>query len=68
MLDRGLVHGTEGGKVCGAVRRSFLLVDCLPEHAGRRVAKGMADHRELPFQHEREGSNAVSNYRREVSR
>ena len=41
------------------------MLDCPPEH-GERLAKGMAAHRELPFQLERDGSKVIFNYRREV--
>jgi len=64
MLERALAHGAEGGKICGAGGGGFLLVDCLPENA-ERLAKGMADYRELSFQLEPEGSKVIFNYRRE---
>jgi D-glycero-alpha-D-manno-heptose-7-phosphate kinase len=65
MYERARAHGALGGKICGAGGGGFLLVDCPPEH-GERLAKGMAAHRELPFQLERDGSKVIFNYRREV--
>jgi D-glycero-alpha-D-manno-heptose-7-phosphate kinase len=65
MYQRARAHGALGGKICGAGGGGFLLVDCPPEQ-GHRLAKGMAAHRELPFQLERDGSKVIFNYRREV--
>jgi D-glycero-alpha-D-manno-heptose-7-phosphate kinase len=65
MYARARAHGALGGKICGAGGGGFLLVDCPPER-GPHLAKGMAAHRELPFQLERDGSKVIFNYRREV--
>jgi D-glycero-alpha-D-manno-heptose-7-phosphate kinase len=65
MYRRARAHGALGGKICGAGGGGFLLVDCPPE-LGPVLAKGMSEHRELPFQLERDGSKVVFNYRREV--
>ena len=43
----------------------FLLVYCPPERH-ERLAKGMAEHRLLPFALERDGSKTIFNYRRDV--
>ena len=67
LYARARAHGAVGGKICGAGGGGFLLVDCPPEQ-GQRLAKGMASHRELPFQLERDGSKVIFNYRREVWR
>jgi D-glycero-alpha-D-manno-heptose-7-phosphate kinase len=65
MYERARAHGALGGKICGAGGGGFLLVDCPPER-GQHLAKGMAAHRELPFQLESDGSKVIFNYRREV--
>jgi D-glycero-alpha-D-manno-heptose-7-phosphate kinase len=65
MYERARAHGALGGKICGAGGGGFLLVDCPPERS-QLLAKGMAAHRELPFQLERDGSKVIFNYRREV--
>jgi D-glycero-alpha-D-manno-heptose-7-phosphate kinase len=58
-------HGALGGKICGAGGGGFLLVYCPPERH-ERLAKGMAEHRLLPFALERDGSKIIFNYRRDV--
>jgi D-glycero-alpha-D-manno-heptose-7-phosphate kinase len=58
-------HGALGGKICGAGGGGFLLAYCPPERHDR-LAKGMAEHRLLPFALERDGSKIIFNYRRDV--
>jgi len=67
LYEQARGHGAVGGKICGAGGGGFLLVDCPPEQR-LRLAKGMASHRELPFQLERDGSKVIFNYRREMWR
>jgi D-glycero-alpha-D-manno-heptose-7-phosphate kinase len=67
LYEQARRHGALGGKLCGAGGGGFLLVDCPPEQRPR-LAKGMASHRELPFQLERDGSKVIFNYRREMWR
>ena len=65
LYARARTHGALGGKICGAGGGGFLLVYCPPERH-ERLAKGMAEHRLLPFALERDGSKIIFNYRRDV--
>ena len=65
MYQRARSHGAHGGKICGAGGGGFLLVYC-PSESRDRLAKGMVEHRLLPFRLERDGSKVIFNYRREV--
>jgi D-glycero-alpha-D-manno-heptose-7-phosphate kinase len=65
LYGQARAHGALGGKICGAGGGGFLLVYCPPERH-ERLAKGMAEHRLLPFALERDGSKIIFNYRRDV--
>lgn len=65
MYEQARSHGALGGKICGAGGGGFLMVYCTSERQGM-LAKGMEDHRLLPFQLERDGSKVIFNYRMET--
>ena len=65
IYEQARAHGALGGKICGAGGGGFLLVYCPPERH-ERLAKGMREHRLLPFGLERDGSKIIFNYRRDV--
>ena len=67
MYEQARRSGALGGKICGAGGGGFLLVYCPPDRH-ERLAKGMREHRSLPFRLERDGSKVIFNYRREVWR
>ncbi len=64
MYDTARSHGALGGKICGAGGGGFLLTYTPLERQGR-LAKGMAQFREMPFRLESDGSKVIFNYRRD---